>query len=251
MTREHVPPAAVQETGAATEYTLEEWLARSQDDVLPGGTVQQGGVWTRGLCASCNNKTGSWYGNEYRGWVGRAIGILQGLPPLDELDAQDRIGHVEVRFVDVDPGAFVRQVLSLMCTVSGPWNLAGQHPEIRAMVLDHQPGALPEGMKLHLTLYCGPSSRIAGPSLLIDRQTRQWRWVLEVAYPPLATLLVLVGDAEPLPLLEISEFTSRAPGGRFDYQAVIDVGFGHTPLPGDYRPAGALRKEAGTSAPPD
>jgi hypothetical protein len=86
---------------------------------------------------------------------------------------------------------------------------------------------------------------------MIDRQTGQWRWVLEVAYPPLATLLVLVGDAEPLTLLDISEFTTRAPGGHFDYQAVIDVGFGRTPLPGDYRPAGALRKDAGTSASPE
>jgi len=82
-------------------------------------------------------------------------------------------------------------------------------PDIRAMILDRQPGALPEGMNLYLTLYCGPSSRIVGPSLLIDRQTRQWRWVLEVAYPPLATLLVLVGDAEPPPY---STFPSSPPG---------------------------------------
>jgi hypothetical protein len=28
------------------------------------------------------------------------------------MDAQDRVGQVRVRFLDVDPGAFVRQVLS-------------------------------------------------------------------------------------------------------------------------------------------
>jgi len=178
------------------------------------------------------------------------MGVLDRLPPLAEMDAQDRVGQVGFRFVDVDPGAFVRQVLSMMCTVSGPWNLAGEHPEIRAMILDRRAGTLPEGMNLYLTLYCGPSSRIAGPSLMIDRPTGRWRWLLEVAYPPLATLLVLTGDAEPLPLLDISEFTSMTPGGRFDYEALIDVGFGHTLMPGDYRPAGAVRAEAGANAPP-
>jgi hypothetical protein len=32
-----------------------------------------------------------------------------------------------------------------------------------------------------------------------------------------------------------------APGRRFDrYEADVAVGFGHTPMPGDYRPAGAI-----------
>ncbi len=59
MTREHVPPASTQVGGRSVLYTVEEWLARSDDDVLPGGTAQQAGTWTRGLCASCNTKTGS------------------------------------------------------------------------------------------------------------------------------------------------------------------------------------------------
>ena len=118
---------------------------------------------------------------------------------------------MRVRFIDVDPGAFVRQVLSLMCTVSVPWDLAGGHPEVRAMVLGRQAGSLPDGMGLYLTLYCGPSARIVGPSLVIDRPTGRWQWLLEVAYPPLATVLTLAGDAEPPPLLDISEFTTVAP----------------------------------------
>jgi hypothetical protein len=112
LTREHVPPASAQVGGPVVVVTVEEWLARSPDGALSEGTAEQAGVWTRGLCASCNTTTGSWYGEEYRRWVGRAMGVLQGLPPLAEMDAQDRVGQVRVRFLDVDPGAFVRQVLS-------------------------------------------------------------------------------------------------------------------------------------------
>jgi hypothetical protein len=178
------------------------------------------------------------------------MAVLKQLPPLEELDASNRMEQVEVLFADVDPGAFVRQVLSLLCTVSGPWDLAGRHPEIRAMILDRQPAALPPGMRLHLVLYCGPTSRVAGPSLTIDRATKRWEWLLELAYPPLAMLLELAGDADQRSLLDISEFTTVAPGRVFDYQATLDIGFGHTAFPGDYRPAGALRAGPGTNPSP-
>jgi hypothetical protein len=249
LTREHLPPVSAQIDGRIIVHTLEEWLARSSEDAVPGGMAQQGGVWTRALCASCNSTTGSWYGNEYRGWVARAMAVMRQLPPLEELDAHDRMEQVEVRVADVDPGAFVRQVLSLLCTVSGPWDLAGRHPEIRAMILDRQSGTLPAGMRLHLVLYCGSGSRIAGPSLVIDRGSRRWEWLLELAYPPLAMLLVLAGNAEPRTLLDISEFTTVSPGQVFNYQAILDIGFGHTALPGDYRPSGALGDRAGANPP--
>lgn len=241
LTKEHVPPRAAGNEGVVVVHSLEEWLRQSHGE-LSGGQRLQGGVWTVALCASCNSKTGSWYGDEYRRWVGRAWGVLMHLP-LAELDAKAHTEQVHAQFLDVDPGLFVRQVLSLMCTLSGPWDLAGRHPEIRAMILDRQTGPLPPGLSLSLTLFAGPTGRVAGPSLVVDLDGQRWRWVLELAFPPLAVLMVLATNAEVPAGLDISEFTTRAPGERCgSFEAIFDIGFGHTPAPGDYRPAGALHR---------
>lgn len=55
--------------------------------------------------------------------------------------------------------------------------------------------------------------------------------------PPLALLMVLAGDSsdESLPVLDISNFTEKEPGAKFNFVATMNVGFGHTPYPGDYR----------------
>jgi hypothetical protein len=65
-----------------------------------------------------------------------------------------------------------------------------------------------------------------------------------MAYPPLAVLLVLAqGGGDGPGGLRIDEFTEQPPGTRMNYEGEIDVGFGHTPLPGDYRPTGGIEAD--------
>lgn len=192
------------------------------------------------MCDSCNNNPGSWYGTEYSRWASAAVDLVHQLPAVVDLDKSKHVGVAEIDVHGVDPGAFVRAVLAGMCTVAASWDLTGQHQIIRDMILDKMAAPLPEPLSLHMAIYLGPMARLLGPTLSVDRHTGEWMWMAEIAQPPLAFLLVLArGGPKPL-LLDVSEFTEYEPGKTFNYEAQIDVGFGHTPLPGDYRPAGAL-----------
>ena len=99
--------------------------------------------------------------------------IFAGLPPLHEIDRNPSPFGAEVQFGGesdggVAPGAFVRQVLSCMCTLSCAWDLAEQHQAVRRIVLDRAMEPLPASLQLGMALYAGPNSRMSGPQLKID-----------------------------------------------------------------------------------
>ena len=238
LSREHLPPRSAANSERVVADSIEEWVRRQSLDERTRGTVEQGGVWGRTLCSDCNSVTGHRYGDQYRGWAGRAARLFRDeLPPVEELD-RDRVSRLlRVQFSGVRPGSFARQVLSLMASLSGPWDLASHHPEIRAMVLDGTAGRLPEGMFLGMAFYAGPSIVVAGPTLVINRITKEWRWSLVLAYPPLAFEFVLAAAAEtwPTPMCGIGNFLETAPGARGDVELECFIAFGHTGWPTDWR----------------
>ncbi len=64
LTFEHVPPRAAFNSERTRVYGLEHWLQRGERGELHGGRIEQRGAGDLTLCEDCNNKTGSWYGNE-------------------------------------------------------------------------------------------------------------------------------------------------------------------------------------------
>ncbi|HUW21933.1 MAG TPA: hypothetical protein VMW41_04700 [Candidatus Bathyarchaeia archaeon] len=136
----------------------------------------------------------------------------------------------------VKPGAFVRQVLSCMCSLSGSWDLAGRYPAIKRIILEKSTEAIPSGMELGMFLYFGPRARIQGPQLRIDTKLKIWRWVEEIAYPPFAFQLMLASNkSDPGLGLLIDNFTTLSPDTQQYFSGIIEMGFGWSPYPGDYR----------------
>lgn len=243
LTREHVPPRSAGNAGAGTEHTWDEWLAASKEELprdIPGGRVVQAGIWGRTLCASCNNLMGTRYVPEYKGWAARSLKVLHELPLPEELDRRDSFTRATVAFKDVDPGAFVRAALATMCSVSAAWDIAARHPIIRRIILEGAAEHLPDGVRLYVSMYWGPLARISGPTLRVDGETAAWEWITEVAHPPIALLMVLAGSGQEPGLLDIGEWTEREPGKRANFEGELDVSFGHTPYPGDYRTRGQI-----------
>lgn len=252
LTREHIPPASAGNRATGITHTIEEWLGRASLDDLPGGSTEQGGVWGRTLCADCNSCTDR-YAGEYRGWAARAARILlEDLPPAHELDAQPVSKALRVQFQRVRPGAFARQVLSLMASISGPWDLAGRYDGIRAAVLEGQPGRLPDGMTLSMTFYLGPSALIAGPFMAVDRDTGAWKWSLVIAFPPLAFEMVLASSGDDVSqLCGIHEFLEVEPAVVGDVELDLFVAFGHTALPTDWRTRAQVEQRLSLEGIPD
>lgn len=215
-TREHVPPRAAGNDRTGRSHTLDEWLARDDLGTIPGGLVEQGGIFGLTLCDGCNRRSGR-YAGEYRDWAATSSRLITEVPnsPV-ELDQLPSLHVVGVRLgPDVRPGAFARQVLASMCSAAGPWDVAARNPEIRDMVLRDGVGRLPSPLSLSMGLFLGPHAFIAGPSLQVNLPTNEWRWIAVIAYPPFAFELILEKAWDQLdPLCGIDNFFEVDPATR-------------------------------------
>ena len=250
LTKEHIPPKSSGNKFRHTNLTFEDWLNdRWGNASSNNGPVEQGGIFGYTLCKCCNSITGKLYGSEYMSWVSRAKALLGSYGPgaISQLNSTPGPFGENINFSSngpedaVKPGAFVRQILSCMCSLSGTWNLAGRYPAIRRIILEQATESLPAGMELGMYLYVGPKVRIVGPQLLIDMKTKTWRWVEEIAYPPYAFQFVIASNSpNPGMGLLIDPFTSVSPDAKMQFSGVIELGFGWSPYPGDYRSKAAI-----------
>lgn len=244
LTKEHIPLFASGNKSRHNVLTLDDWLKDGIDENPESKhLIEQGGIFGYTLCGSCNSFTGKHYGNEYKKWVQKAEEIISGFGSgiIPRLNKEIGPFAKEVTFGSkekgsIKPGAFVRQVLSGMCSLSGAWNLAERYPVLRRIILEQATESLPKGIELGMSLYVGPKVRICGPQLRVDQKTETWRWCQEIAFPPFAFLLVIASNKkEPGIGLMINDFSVLTPVKEQYFSGVIEIGFGWSPYPGDYR----------------
>ena len=85
---------------------------------------------------------------------------------------------------------------------------------------------------------------MAGPSLLVDPNVNEWRWLMEMAYPPFSFLCVIGSNvAEPGIGLMMNDWTAEDPSKRCAFEGYVRLGFGWTPFPGDYRTKASILAE--------
>lgn len=257
LTKEHIPPKGSGNKYRSIDHSVTDWLANQNLDVISTkGKTQQGGIYGYTLCATCNNLTGALYGSEYQKWVIGGFAALASLPETPgELNKQMGAdgkwswtleATVGSQNNPIYPGAFVREILSMFCSLSVSWDLAERYPEIRKIILDQAVEPLPAGFDLAMGLYLGPMLRFSGPQLLVDVADGLWQWVMEVAYPPYSFLLVLSSNkAESLSGAVMNEMVMWEPKKPAIYEADFGVGFGWTPYPGDYRSGKRIEEESG------
>jgi hypothetical protein len=246
LTKEHIPPRASGNKNTGRSHSFDEWLSRLDLEQLPDGEHQQGGIFGYTLCRECNSYTGTHYGAEYQKWTAIGRATLEGLPHPLQLDQLAEplgwnltAGSKEAG--GVLPGLFARQVLSCFCSLSGTWDLAERHPEIRHIILDQSPEPLPLGLELGLSLYVGPHARMAGPTLLVEPEAGEWRWLMEMAYPPFAFLLVMTSNINESGVgLMMNDWTTLDLKEPKSFEGIARIGFGWSAYPGDYRSRSAI-----------
>jgi hypothetical protein len=244
MTEEHMPPKGALNVQRGRQVALDDALVSDELDPPVTGSWLQGGIRGYMLCEPCNNTTGRW-GREYQEWARRAVLLLKGLPAsVEELDESNGYSYVDVEFKNVYPARFVRQVIAMMLCVSGSAALGRRHPELVALALGGPAIPLPPPLRLYFNLYADSTARIIGGPYgqgVYSQEAGEWRWMLEVSFAPLATIMLLEGPSDPGLGMDISELT----GYELDQRSNIEfrdlrVGFGHKPFPGDYRSRGRL-----------
>ncbi len=247
LTKEHIPLRSSGNKDRSTSYSLSQWLENKNIENMGKGKVTQGGIYGFTLCRDCNSATGAKYGNEYKDWSHSGVLALQSIP-LDEINGRVGPFAQKIQFgtknKPVNPGAMVRQVISMMCSLSGTWDIAGMYPDIRKILLGGESIALPAELDLGMVLYAGPRSRIVGPQLKVDVKTMTWQWVMEMAYPPFAFQMVLASSTKAtLNGIVMNEWSLKKTKEPMVFMGEIEVGFGWSPYPADYRTLYAINKD--------
>ena len=242
MTEEHLPPRGAFNKGAGRYTDPMDDIGSDELDPPADGLVVQGGIRGHVLCAGCNNQPRA---REYREWANWAYNLLSSQPEkppqIDLVAAYPAFPTVTLK--GVYPGRLVRQVLSMMATVSAGSQLTTKYPVIRDLVLGGIAQSLPKPLRLEFLLYGHNTSRIAG-----GPQGQGWynvaehmfHRVLAIDFPPLAFVLTIDGPAAnvggditwfaEVPIDEKQEVTFED----------LAIGFGHKPWPCDYRTRGQM-----------
>ncbi|MGE0308296.1 MAG: hypothetical protein AB7Q27_21350 [Acidimicrobiia bacterium] len=245
LTAEHLPPRGAFNKGRGMDVDPKTRIGNDDLDVEVSGPVIQGGVRAFVLCAECNNFTGIRWGREYQGWAGRGYALLsQASPTVDEMDAHAGFPMFDVTFKRVYPGRFIRQVISMMLSISGSDALARRFPVLRDLVLGGPPAEVPHDVRLYLHLYGDATTRVMGGpngSPGVDLTTGEVRRVLQLDHPPLGLMLQIEGPPMDTGGADVSEFTTIDVDRQQDVSfEELPLGFGHKMWPNEYRTRGQL-----------
>jgi hypothetical protein len=240
LTFEHVPPMGAGNARNARLYGLENWLGRDEETGEPAGraTILQRGTGAHTLCRRCNELAGARYVPELIDWTERAGGgLVHGQPSLAELDAELRPAYVTTTFERVRPARFLKQVATMLLAIATP-GFPPRHLDLCAFAQDPEWIGLPNELQFYLALYAGPLARFnGGTGRLREDGSGGWAqdYVIELAHPPFAYVLSV---DETLPAAEtgcISSFADLSIDEVVDVELTMQVGFGHTAFPLDYR----------------
>lgn len=237
LTREHLPPQAAGNTGAGVEFQLENWLGRDADGEWTRGKPFQAGFWQPTLCRECNGRTGDLYAKEYRAWAASTANLLGGLPDIDDLQQESRLRALDFKLSESLPGAFVRQVLSMLVSAASPAPLTHSMPSLRSIVLDSRALPVEAPLRIGMALFMGPRALVYGPLLVVETAApNRWKWVAGVAFPPFSFELEIATSVDPPATVssDISQLTSLSPTESTGVRLDLAITFGNSGVP-DWR----------------
>ena len=242
---EHTPPRSAFNDDRITAYGVEEWLRFGETGEWSGGRIEQRGAGSEVLCEDCNNKTGSWYGNELRVAANAGARLLRE-SPLAELDALLEHRWADVTFkqsaVGPHPLRFIKQVVTMLLATS-PVELSLAHPELGEFVLDKERSGLPDRFRFYLSLFAGPIARSTGVAQRLRIEPPRLDTLVEVAFPPYAYVMTIDSEPEAVESADITSFADLTYNNKADIRLDLLIGFGHTMYPADYRTKAMLDRD--------
>lgn len=111
---EHIPPRSAFNKRRVREYSIEQLIEANrlpwEFEGLKYAENQRGsGLYS--LCKSCNESTGSWYGTAYKIMTTH---VIEGIKSLKNRSLEE----YSIKIMDVFPARFLKQVISLFCSVN-------------------------------------------------------------------------------------------------------------------------------------
>lgn len=159
--------------------------------------------------------------------------------PLAELDASLEHQWANVTFkqqprIGPHPLRLVKQIVTMLLATS-PLSFSQANPELGDFVLDREKTGLDRRYQFYLALYVGPNARSSGVASRVNVATGRADLLVEVAYPPYAYVMTIDSETEAFETANITQFVDIGYNQMADLELGMLIGFGHTPLPTDYR----------------
>jgi hypothetical protein len=233
LTYEHIPPEAAFNDKrillADTKALLasKDWASFEE----PKGRWQQRGAGDHTLCASCNSKTGGWYGSQYVEWAAQG---------MRQLVANGAIPPVQA--YDICPLHVLKQILSLFCSACGPEFAEADH-ELRRLLLNKEERGLPAKYRLYAYLIDLESKGTRQSGITAALSGGHTQVFAEIAFPPFGYFLTFDSRPEDAGLCDITHFKDFSWKERRYLQLSLPVRQVNSYFPGDFRTLQKIRDD--------
>ncbi len=118
LTFEHVPPSATYNNKAAKIIKVMDFLELEHEKGLmpweldkAKGRIIQKGIGDYYLCAECNNKTGSWYGHEYKKFI-------DGIMYARYQCMNHNCCGIDIQMKNIKPLQVFKQIITMFCDIN-------------------------------------------------------------------------------------------------------------------------------------
>jgi hypothetical protein len=224
-------PTSAFKGNPARVFGFDAWLIQGRD--APGPFT---------LCDECSERAARWYLPEFRRWVDVARDLMATGRSDEYLEADPRPSWESARLDHVKPALFMKAVVTMLLAIAPPGFLDSGHIDLGEYARDPRRTGLPPRYQFYLALFRGPYARFVGYSEQLNPASGQSEQLVEMAYPPFSCVLSLAGDAV-IETTNVTGFTELRSGD----ECVVDLdllnGFGHTPVPADFRTLAAVERE--------
>lgn len=199
LTKEHIPQKRAFNDRQILMDTIDKY--RSESKIRWKQTDKQAGHYEYTLCGSCNNNTGSWYGDDYVKFIYEICYY-----------ATERLAdqQVDITLNSVYPLRIAKQALAYFCSICGP-SFTKTHSSIRKLILDRNAYFNPYPLKLFLYIRATKGARMSGITGVISEVTggkhKQTSVVSELSWWPIGWILTFMDQPDPIGLNVTSWFS--------------------------------------------
>ncbi len=225
---EHTPPQKAFNSFRSQEFQALPLLTEGK--YFKKGKLKQKGVGSHSLCSMCNNKTGEFYGAEYKKWAT----ILSNDMKQRNLSDNRMFGKpkpIEIIIQDAHPLRFFKQVIAIFCSRNGK-NFQRNQPDLRDYLLQKDSQNFP----FHLSVYMYLTTELilfnTGIVGLLENG-RNYVFSEFIHYP--FGFCLFIGNVLKLPLTDVTYFNEYAYGESTDIHMEIPIINRKIPRPADYR----------------
>lgn len=224
LTFEHVPPRAAFNNRPVVALSHDQVFELRPEDA-PKGPIQQRGMGSYTLCASCNNKTGHWYGKNFVDWC------YEGLIVLQRTGGKPTLYCASYGY----PLRIIKQIATMFFSVCSE-DFRVKSEELVRFVLNPEITSLSPKFRFFTYYNLHGRLRYSGPVAIMDTERGASSFMAEISFPPFGYVMALDSMPHDKQLVDISGFSRYGYNELASISRRLSVLQTYMPMPGDYRP---------------